>query len=157
MAVGRVNYGSWFFRVLGWDGVMPVCVALIPTVINFLIPVNRGAIEITAVFLPIAGFLIRFVMGARHISTNHCTPQVRRFQVCAFCLGIFLLVFVDALLILSHVMPKGALFANQTDRVFWVILISAYLTSMAIAMYPGRMNSQDDTAWPQDAFDPQEM
>lgn len=156
MAVGRVNYGSWFFRVLGWDGLLPVCIVLIPTAIKILIPNNRAAIEVTGVLLPIAAFFVRLVIGLRHIALNHCAITVRRFQYCVFCLGIFLLVCVDALLILSQDMPKGAMFVTRTDYVVFAILIFIYLTSMTFAMYPGRVNSHDDTPWPDDVFDAQE-
>lgn len=155
MAAGRVNYGSWFFRVLEWDGLLPVFIALIPTVIGFLIPNNRGVIEITGVLLPIAGFFIRFVIGARHIRSNQCAITVRRLQVCFFLLGILLLVFIDALLILSHLMPEGTF--KRTDYFVFAIIISMYLASMTIAMYPGRVNSLDDTAWPDDAFGDQKL
>ena len=157
MTVGQVNYASWFFRVLGWDGLLPVCIALVPIVIGFLIPNNREAIEITGVLLPIAGFFIRLVIGTRHIRSNCCAIAVRRIQFGVFFLGIFLLVGIDALLILSQVKPKGALFANRTDGVVWAILIFIYLTSMAFAMYPERVNSQDATPWPEDVFDAEEM
>ncbi len=156
MAVGRVNYGSWFFRVLGWDGLLPVCIVLIPTLVKILIPNNRGAIEATGVLLPIAAFFVRLFIGLRHIASNHCAVSVRGFQYCVFCLGIFLLVCVDALLILSQEMPKGAMFVTRTDYVVFAILISIYLTSMTFAMYPGRVQSPDDTGWLDDAFSDQE-
>lgn len=35
-------------------------------------------------------------------------------------------------------MPKGALFAEDADRMFWAVLIAIYLPAMAFAMYPGR-------------------
>lgn len=157
MVDGRVNYGSWFFRVLGWDGIMPVCIVLIPTLIKLLIPNNRGAVAVTVVLLPIAAFFVRLAIGIRHIAANHCAIAVRRLQYFVFCLGIFLLIGVDTLLILSHEMPKGAMFANTTDYLAFASLFSIYLASMTIAMYPGRVHSLDDTAWPDDAFEHQDF
>lgn len=156
MAVGRVSYGSWFFTVLGWDGLLPVCIVLIPTLIKILFTNNREAIEVTGVLLPVAAFFVRLVIGLRHIASNHCAIAVRRFQYGVFCLTIFLLVCVDALLILSQEMPKGAMFATWTDYVLFAIPISIYLTSMAFAMYPGRVNSPDDMALLDDACGDQE-
>ena len=48
------------------------------------------------------------------------------------------LALIDAVLMLSHVMPKGELFRADGDRLIWAILVAFYLTMMAIAMYPGR-------------------
>jgi len=40
------------------------------------------------------------------------------------------LIGVDTLLILSHEMPKGAMFANTTDYLAFASLFSIYLASM---------------------------
>jgi hypothetical protein len=63
---------------------------------------------------------------------------VRHFQLVALCIGILVLLMIDSLLILAHGMQKGALFATDTDLLVWAVLIAVYLTSMAVAMYPGR-------------------
>lgn len=137
MAVRRVNFGFWLLRVLTWDTLLPACVVLLPTVIEILIPNNRVAIEVTAVALPIIGFFVRLGAGRRQIASNNCGVAFRRFQSCVFCVGIFPLVLADSFLILSHLLPQGALFAHRTDCVLWVILVSIYLASMSVAMYPG--------------------
>jgi len=54
---------------------------------------------------------------------------------CAF--GALVLVLVDAVLILTNIMPKGAAFATVGDVVVWAILYLTYLGAMSIAMYPG--------------------
>ena len=155
MAVGRVNYVTWFFRVLGWDGVLPVCVFFIPNVIELLFPNKRGALELTGVLTPAIMFVLRLIAGKRNLAANHCSATERSIQLCFFYFGILELGFIDGVLILSHLMPQGFVFSN--DLIVWVILISAYLMSMTIAMYPGRVNSQDDRSWSEDAFDAQEM
>jgi hypothetical protein len=141
MMAGRVSFGSWILRVLTWDGLLQGCIALIPAGIGFLFPDRRGAIEITAVALPIAGFFLRVRAGRRQIASNHCSIALRHVQFGVFGVGILLLVFIDAALILSQVMPAGALFASKGDCLVWAILYSIYLTSMAIAIYPGRVRS----------------
>lgn len=155
MAVGRVNFGSWCFRVLGWDGVLPVCVFLIPNVIEFLFPNKRGALELTGVLTPAIMFVLRLIAGKRHIASNHCPAGIQRIQLCVFYFGILVLGFIDGVLILSHLMPKGAF--KGDDYVVFAILISIYLTSMTIAMYPGRTNSQVDTSWSDEAFNAHEI
>jgi len=65
-----------------------------------------------------------------------------------FCLGIFMLVFIDAIMVLSHVMPKEAAFATAADLIVWAALYAIYLTLMALAMYPGfgRLSAPLDSA-----------
>jgi hypothetical protein len=138
MAKGRVDYGSWALRVIAWDAVLAACIAFLPLGVKLLFPDRRGVMEVTAVILPIVAFLLRFRAGKRHVASNHCSKAVRRFQLGVFCLGILPLALVDCVIILSDLMPKGALFASEEDRTIWAILLSIYLGSMIIAMYPGR-------------------
>jgi hypothetical protein len=141
MPTGRVKYGSWLLRVAGWDGLLPAYVVLAPTAVELLIPNNPGAVELTAVVLPIAAFVVRYNAGKRHIASHNCSRVIRAAQFCVFCVGIALLVLIDAVLMLSHLMPQGALFAAREDRIVWAVLFSVYVTAMTIAMYPGRAES----------------
>jgi len=150
-----VNYVSWFFRVLGWDGLLPVIVFLIPNVIEFLFPNKRGALELTGVLTPASMFVLRLLAGKRHIATNHCSSAVRHIQLCVFYFGLLVLCFIDGVLILSHVMPQGVFDGN--DFVVFAILISIYLTSMTVAMYPGRQNLHDEATWTEVPFNDQDM
>jgi hypothetical protein len=138
MPKGRVDYGSWALRVIAWDAVLPACIAFLPLGVKLLFPDRRGVMEVTAVILPIVALLLRFRAGKRHVASNRCPKAVQRFQFCVFCLGILPLALVDCVIILSDLMPKGALFATEEDRTIWAILLSIYLGSMIIAMYPGR-------------------
>lgn len=140
----QVNYRTWFFRVITWDGLLPACILLAPTVAELLLPHNRGLIEFMAVATPIVAFFARIRAGKHHIASNHCTRVVRAIQFCVFCLGLFPLVLIDAVVILSHVMPAGALFAAKEDRIVFVALVSIYLAAMLIAMYPGRAEAIAD-------------
>jgi hypothetical protein len=63
---------------------------------------------------------------------------LRRVQFAFLCLGLLVLALIDCVLMLSHIMPNGAAWATRSDRIVWAILASFYLTSMTIAMYPGR-------------------
>jgi hypothetical protein len=141
MAIAQVNVGSWLLRVVAWDGLLPAFVALVPTMICALLPNNRGVIEIAAVVLPIAAFFIRVSVGTRHIASNTCGTIVRRLQCFVFIVGIIILALIDSVLILTHVMPKGTPFATSSDCIVWMVLVLVYLTSMTVAMYPGRTKS----------------
>ena len=130
------------FRLFTWDGILPFSVLLVPEIIERLVP-NRGAIEIAAVALPIIFFFVRIVTGCRHIDANHCTPGFQRFQVWAMVFGVFILVFIDAILILSHVMPNDAV-NNRADWIIFATIIATYFLAMSVAMYPGRSKPLPD-------------
>jgi hypothetical protein len=55
----RVNLWAWFHRVLGWDGLLPVCIALLPNAIGFAVPNNADAITAAAVVAPIGALITR--------------------------------------------------------------------------------------------------
>ena len=156
MATEQVNYGAWFFRVVAWDGLIPLCVVLLPAVIKYLMPNHRGALEIAALATPAIMFILRLIVGKRHIAANHCSATVRMVQVCVFYFGILVLGFIEGVLILSHLLPPGALFVTTADVIVCVIPITAYLASMTIAMYPGRDISMDGAIWPAEFLDSHE-
>ncbi len=128
---------AWVVRIAIWDGALPAIIWLAPILVQGLIPNRRGPVEIIAVVLPILAFFIRFHVGRRFVSANQCGVAVRRFQYVALCIGALILVLVDAVMILTILMPKGAAFASLGDILVWVILVSTYLLAMSIAMYPG--------------------
>lgn len=141
----RTSYLSWFLRTVAWDGLLPVVVIVVPYAVEWLFPNRRGLIEVTGVVLPIAAFFLRIHTGRKQIALNRCSPGVRLFQFCVFCLGIFPLIAIDSLLALSHVMPQGALFQNRTDLIVWTVLIGIYLAAMTVAMYPGPVEDSGST------------
>lgn len=138
-SVPGVPYGSWFLRVLTWDGILAASILLLPGIIEFLFPNQRGAMELAAVFWPIVALFVRFFVARRHIDANACSLLMRRLQLAAVCVAIFVLLLIDSLVILAHEMPRGAMVATPTDMVIWAVLIVIYLAGMTFAMYPGRV------------------
>jgi len=102
-----------------------------------MLPHSRAAIELTAVVLSVVAFLVRYRVGKRYISSNDCGAIIRLFQLAVFCIGILVLVVIDAVMVLTHVMPRGAAFATTGDLIVWAALYGTYVTAMAFAMYPG--------------------
>jgi hypothetical protein len=138
MPKGRIDFRSWFLTVISWDGLLPACILLVPYLIEILFPNIPAGIEIAALLMPITGFFIRFVVGKRHIASNQCSALFRGVQYFFLGLGIFVMVFVDAVLILAHIVPNGVLWADRLHCTLWAVVALIYLTSMTIAMYPGR-------------------
>ncbi|MEZ6136322.1 MAG: hypothetical protein R3C53_15615 [Pirellulaceae bacterium] len=109
-----------------------------------MIPNQRAPVEIAAAVLPIIAFFVRFNVGRQCISSNNCRGVTRRLQTASLCIGILVLVLVDAVMILTHVMPKGAAFATMSDIVVWIVMYSIYVAAMSIAMYPGAATRLED-------------
>jgi hypothetical protein len=139
-----VDLRLWFWRVLSWDALLPAVILVVPGIVQQIVPNRRGFLEIISVALPVGAFVFRFYSGKRQIALNYCSDRVRLFQFGVFFIGILPLALIDCFLILSHLMPKGALFAAGSDRIMWGILFGIYLMSMIVAMYPGRTAVADD-------------
>jgi hypothetical protein len=133
-----IAYRDWFLRIFWWDGALLAGVFLAPIIAKRLLPNHPGIIELFAIVVPIAALFSRFVAGSRVIRSNHCGDSCRQLQFVALAVALVFLVLIDAVLMLSHNMPAGALFAAESDRIVWTRLAAAYLTSMLFAMYPGR-------------------
>ena len=143
------NFRRWIWRVFAWDTFLPMLIIGVPYVIELVLPKNQVALIIAAVAMPIAAFLLRLKSGHRQVAENHCSRIVCVMQWGAFYLGVVTLLFLDCMLITSHLMPPGAMLVNNTDRLVWASLIAVYLATMAVAMYPGRTidatTERDDT------------
>jgi len=132
-----VNLAAWLLRLLTWDGVLPVCIFFVPSLIELLLPNNRGAVEIASVAPPIIAFFIRFAVGRHHIAANRCSAWFRRIQYAVFGIAVVLLVFFDAVLILAHLIPGAPGPPSMEEWIALAIIASVYLTLMGTAMYPG--------------------
>ena len=85
--------------------------------------------------LPVLAFIVRFYIGRTAISKNGCKSLVRCLQLIALCLGIFVMVLIDSIMLLSH-MQGGRL--RGSDMSVIAIIYAIYLLIMAFAIFPGR-------------------
>ncbi len=136
IVIARIDFGSWFRRVVMWDGLLPILLWLSPGAVAAVMPNRRGAIEIAAVVLPIAAVFLHFYVGKRHIESNRCSRLVRGLQLIVFAVGILPLVLFDCVMMLCHPIPAGQQFAAA---IHWSFLLWIYLAAMIISMYPGRL------------------
>jgi hypothetical protein len=140
---GKVDVGSWLLTVATWDGLLPASIILVPTMLSFLFPRNvrpiLGGAEGVAVCI---GILIRMSVGSRLIASHRCGAAFRRLQFAFLSLGILFLAILDLLWVLIGL----GVMKNKVDYIISAIvtavLASIYLTSMTIAMYPGRRREQ---------------
>ncbi|WP_425615925.1 hypothetical protein NA78x_005860 [Anatilimnocola sp. NA78] len=133
----RINFVRWAWRVVAWDGVLPLVLLGLPHFIRWLIPNADKVIEIAAVVLPIGAFFTRMVAGCLHIRTNRCGPRLRSAQQAALFCGVFVLVLFDAFVILQLNIPAGAI-PHVEVVATGLVVFSIYLPFLTFAMYPGR-------------------
>jgi hypothetical protein len=107
------NFRRWVWRVFAWDTFLPMLIIGVPRVIELVLPKNQVALIIAAVAMPIAAFLLRLKSGHRQIAENNCSRTVCVMQRSAFYLGVVTLLFLDCMLITSHLMPPGAMFVRR--------------------------------------------
>lgn len=132
----------WLVRLFCWDGVLPAIIWASPGLLLTLFPNDRGPIEIFAIFAPTVGVIARFYVGRKTILANHCPSVVQSVQIACLCLGILLLFFLDAFMILMHLMPAQGF--DEELHVF-AMLVTAYFSLMALAMFPGRPSEGNET------------
>jgi hypothetical protein len=136
----RINYRAWMLRVVVWDGVIAVLLMLAPLVLQRMLIKDGQNDEnermMWVVFIPIGAFLLRWLIGGRHLDTNHCSPNFRQFQTFCFFLGLGMMLFGDCLVLSLHDMLP----ADQALVPFLMLMpfYAIYLVCMIIAMYPGR-------------------
>jgi hypothetical protein len=139
----RIDYRSWFLRVIGWDGLMPFLVASFPVVVDQGFKNPWKIVEPLVIALPIAAFFVRLAVGMRYIKTNHCAGRMRDIQLFIFIGGLHVLVLFDGMVLLSLGRPAGNLIRTRNDIYVCVGLILFYLICMTFAMYPGRTLVED--------------
>jgi len=128
----------WLGRVFRWDGLLPLAILMIPFLLRLLFPNQRLVIELASVILPIGGFVIRLLVGRHFIKTNHCARGFQHLQSILLMVGLAIMTLLDCVIILSVLMPKGAVMMNARDVAISAGLYGTYLVLMLVAMYPGR-------------------
>jgi hypothetical protein len=129
---------SWVFRVVKWDGILPALIWTTPRFLRLIAPKLPGLVEITAIALPVIAFLVRYYFGLKFIQGNNCSRWMRRIQIVVFCLGIFVVVLFECVLILVLANPNPGGNFNDPDALIWLAIYAIYLAAMIFAMYPGR-------------------
>ena len=129
-------YRLWFGRVLAFDGILPLVIWFAPWLVSIVLPNRPGVIEVLSVFLPVMGFLIRYITGRSLIRANECSPPFRLVQNVLLGLGLVLLALIDCVVVLIYVMPRGALL-KPDDWLVMAGLGTVYFMLMAGAMFPG--------------------
>jgi uncharacterized membrane protein len=133
-----IDYSQWLQRVIGWDAILPFLIWIGSIVIASAFHHRPPADIIALGGLPVAGFLIRWSFGYRHIKSNACGNVLRGFQSLALFCGLVALIIVDFFHALSVFIANG----NPLPDGVIIICVIAYLVYLMLAifaMYPGRV------------------
>ena len=142
--------GTWILRLVGWDGLLPVTIVVVPYLVRLALPQFPNAIAVVAVVLPIAAFFWRLYAGACHISTNRCGEFFRGVQSIALFIGVLIMVLVDALLLCVQDLPGNLLWRDPAAIRMVGTMYAIYFACMVIAVYPG---GKDQTTFDDNGID----
>lgn len=118
---------------LGWDGILPLGVAVIPALVKLLFPRNDLAEVGTFLLVPMGAALVRSVVGAK---------QIRR--VCDGALPLMrqlLLAQAIVMLLLFEGMVCALVFAADEPALAWIYAVIpylAYLATISFVFVPSR-------------------
>ena len=140
----RVDYKYWLLSVVGWDGVLPLIVILVPFTIRACLPGHAEVMVLTAVFLPIAAFLLRFGIGVHQISANGCGIVFRGFQYLAFAMGVLILLCLEAIVIAMQFVPRNLAIVAREELQLGSLCALLYVVCMVFAWYPGSCQPEYD-------------
>lgn len=139
----QVNYAHWFWRVAGWDVVLPIIIFVAPLIAEMWIEKHEKNCGLYVVFVAIPAFLIRGWRGLAAIRTNNCGAVRRFFQgVCLISVAVIMLL-ADALALSLHDIGPGV----SGTLVIGLLALTISLPLMIFAMYPGlELRSSDYSA-----------
>ena len=120
---------EWAMSVSCWDGVYPLVVAAVASVVTML-PL-RGLVEILAILIPVVVFLLRQLIGLRYFQGQHHYI----WQRVVFFAATVLLALLDCFFILIRNLMNAL---GWGDWIMWGMLYASYFCMMAIAMFPIR-------------------
>lgn len=128
----QVNYARWFWRVAGWDVVLPIVIFVAPLVGELILGKHDQNCGIYVVFVAIPALFIRVLRGFAAIQTNTCGAVMRFFQgLFLICVAITMLL-ADTMALAMHDINPASL-----TLVIGTITSMACLPFMIFAMYPG--------------------
>ena len=143
---GGTDKWLWGFRLLGWDGLLPVGVALVASGMDLAFAKNRIVIAVAAVVVSLGALFARGVMGIQHIQSNNCDAEIRVFQFSMLVIGMLTLLCFDAGIIVSHMDKHQPVFVTTADDFMAAAIVVIYLAAMSGAMYPGPVRGDSEDA-----------
>ena len=123
----------WLWRAAGWDGVLPVAVALVPIVLRTIFPPPNPIVPFAVVFMPIFVAMVRASIGVRQIARvcGGAAPVPRQLGLAAAIVMLLLFELAVGVMATTDVEPAEAWW-------FPVTMLSLYLITISFALRPAR-------------------
>lgn len=121
---------EWILNVFCWDGLLPIAVVGIPTLVQFLLPNWQVLFGILFLICPVTALSIRFVIGWQRMRSG----RSYYWQMLLFTIAVSALFLFEAF-ILNDQMVQGPKIA---DPQVLLTMFAVYLSMMAIALFPFR-------------------
>lgn len=135
----RVNYAKWIWRVVTWDGVVPLVMFGLPHVMRAALP-NLDHARATEFFIlpPSIALLVRLVVGYFYTTTNNCPTWLKSAQQLSLVVGIVMLALSDFFMAASVVNVGNP--DENSGHLFWMSLfvLAMAFPLMIFVLYPGR-------------------
>lgn len=128
-ALPQRRYRDWAFAVFCWDGMLPLAIAALTSLVVLVFRDNDVVTALFAVITPIAGFFIRLWIGGRHFDAH---PHFA-WQVGVFFVAVLLLVLLECVLILFQQLGNAL---SPEDWLILTLLYLPYFLLMALALFP---------------------
>lgn len=106
-----MNRRDWLLTIIGWDGCLPLLVAIAPAFFPFVIP-GRDLAELTAVIMvPIVAALVRAHFGYRQLEKYRGRATLGRQLLFGLAIAVLLLFEgLSAVLHCANVIPPSVWF-----------------------------------------------
>lgn len=124
----KAQLKAWAWSILCWDGILPVAVVTIPSLLKVIAPNWKLGLALVCVFLPVVALSYRFVIGWARMRAG----KSYAWQLIVFTLAISALFLFEAF-ILNDEIGGGPKIANL--RALFV-MFAMYVSMMSIALYP---------------------
>jgi len=121
---------EWVLSVFCWDGLLPIAVVGIPTLVQLWMPNWQILLGLLFVICPVTAMSIRFVIGWQRMRRG----QSYIWQMVLFIVGISSLFLFEMFILNDQIAnwPKIA------DPQVLLMMFAVYLSMMAIALLPVR-------------------
>ncbi|GEM_PF-489453 len=143
------SWSRWLVRLLSWDGLLPLGCWGVIWVVHQVFLQRRGIVELTAIVLPTAAFIVRMVVGWRsfrvgappewarsgHFLLKFLGGWVITLRLVLFFLGLATLAFLDAMVALRPLIP-GMAQNPVAFQINFVVFYGIYFLCMAVVTLP---------------------
>ena len=130
------KHGVAFWSIVGWDGVLPLVVALGPILVKVVLPKGHIAEVVATVLIPILAALLRADLGWHQIARicNGHAPWMRQMAMAGAIVQLLLFEAAVGVLTIAGDAPAAA-------WLFPIAFYAFYLVMIRLALRSGRQRT----------------